>query len=462
MTLIKNHDDPLVRLVSLLLLRYCRFCISLYGFWRYRPSPAPEKPRFGSGDITAIVCTTAVATNRHFEESITNILINQPALLIIVTDTVERQREAEGRYAKIVARHPSQNITPRTDVSRVAVSFMSSGKADKRVQMAMAIRTVKTPLIVAFDDHVFPKHTCLQGIANVFQDDRVGLCSVRKRRIFNLYGVAYLERHNFELRATSGMDGGVFVVSGRAMGIRTELVQRGGFDKAFTNETIPLPTLEWIVGLFGSRWPERVTIGDDNFITSWVLNAGYLIKFQNTEDTTIETTLGEPATFVSKCLRWRRTTYYANVRLLLTSSIAWQRWPWTIWLAYIPALFNLALLWDFVLLRAFCQTDLCTGWTLLGFSIWIYFTKTVKMLPYLFRHPQDFLLLYFPVPAYLAFAYFHSLLSFFACLTFWDQSWDGGNAGHDVLALKHSNRPVTHDKSERDIVQPGAVLRCHG
>ncbi|KAB5566914.1 hypothetical protein GE09DRAFT_1202193 [Coniochaeta sp. 2T2.1] len=377
MTLIKNHDDPLVRFVSLLILRYCRFCISLYGFWRYRPSPAPEKPRFGPGDITAIVCTTAVTINRHFEESITKILINQPVLLIIVTDTVERQREAEGRYAKIAARHPSQNIIPRIDVSRAEVSFMSSGKADKRVQMVMAIRTVKTPLIVAFDDHVFPKHTCLQGIAN---------------RIFNLYGVAYLERHNFELRVTSGMDGGVFVVSGRVMGIRTELVQRGGFDKAFTNEIISLPTLEWIFGLFGSRWPERVTISDDNFITSWVLNAGYLVKFQNTEDTTIETTLGEPATF-------------------------------TIWLAYIPALFNLALLWDFVLLRAFCQTDLYIGWTLLGFSIWIYFTKTVKMLPYLFRHPQDFLLLYFPVPAYLAFAYFHSLLSFFACLTFWDQSW---------------------------------------
>jgi hypothetical protein len=55
------------------------------------------------------------------------------------------------------------------------------------------------------------------------------------------------------------MDRGVFVVSGRALVILSEIVQDNNFCKAFTNEC-------FFFSLFGLLNPD-----DDNFITRWVL-----------------------------------------------------------------------------------------------------------------------------------------------------------------------------------------------
>jgi len=78
------------------------------------------------------------------------------------------------------------------------------------------------------------------------------------------------------------MDGGVFVVSGRALLILTEIVQDNNFCKAFTNKW-------FLFGLFGPLNPD-----DDNFITRWVLRhlQNYEIKIQCTNGATVETTLG--------------------------------------------------------------------------------------------------------------------------------------------------------------------------
>jgi hypothetical protein len=72
-------------------------------------------------------------------------------------------------------------------------------------------------------------------------------------------GALYLARHNFEIRATNAMDGGAFVVLGRALVILTKIVQDDNFRKAFTNE-------RFLFGFFGPLNPD-----DDNFITRWVL-----------------------------------------------------------------------------------------------------------------------------------------------------------------------------------------------
>jgi hypothetical protein len=72
-------------------------------------------------------------------------------------------------------------------------------------------------------------------------------------------GALYLERYNFEIRATNAMDGGVFVVSGRAMVILIEILDNN-FCKAFIKEY-------FFFGLFGPLNPD-----DDNFIIRWVLS----------------------------------------------------------------------------------------------------------------------------------------------------------------------------------------------
>ena len=122
------------------------------------------------------------------------------------------------------------------------------------------------------DDHVFLPCSFLDFVVPVFENPRVGLCGTKKavRRkhpkahslqsryqesFWNVIGALYLERHNFEIRATNAMDGGVFVVSGRALVILSEIVQDNNFCKAFTSEY-------FFFGLFGLLNPD-----DDNFIT---------------------------------------------------------------------------------------------------------------------------------------------------------------------------------------------------
>jgi len=110
-------------------------------------------------------------------------------------------------------------------------------------------------LIVFVDDHVFVKPGVLQSVAAAFEDPRVGICGVKKsvrRKVFqtgsilrdlwlafwNFLGIAYLMRHNFETQATNAMDGGVFVISGRANGVRTESLQDEEFLDSFINDSI--------------------------------------------------------------------------------------------------------------------------------------------------------------------------------------------------------------------------------
>jgi hypothetical protein len=53
--------------------------------------------------------------------------------------------------------------------------------------------------------------------------------------------------------------------------------------------------------------------------------------------------------------------------------------------------------------------------------VWMLFTKAVKVFPYYRAHPQDIWLF----PGYLLFAYGHSLIKFWALLTFWSCAWSG-------------------------------------
>jgi hypothetical protein len=99
---------------------------------------------------------------------------------------------------------------------------------------------------------------------------------------WNIIGTLYLERYNFEIRATNTIDRGVFIVSGRAIVILTEILDNN-FCKAFTKEY-------FFFGLFGPLNPD-----DNNFIIHWVLSypQKYKIKIQYTDSATVETILGQ-------------------------------------------------------------------------------------------------------------------------------------------------------------------------
>ena len=442
------EDSALVWFIALAAWRYFRLFVNLYSFWRYKPASLPTIRTIGPKDVTMILPTVSASgsDNPDFEECLTTCLANKPARLIIVTDTDFRATEVNKQLLSIrdkIQKGSSSFLSELgpTNISGVDVRVMYAGVADKRCQMTHAIQYVQTRLVMFLDDHVFLPCTFLDSVAPVFENPCVGLCGTKKavRRkhpeahslwgrywelFWNVMGALYLARHNFEIRATNAMDGGVFVVSGRAMVILTEIVQDNNFCKAFTNEC-------FFFGLFGPLNPD-----DDNFITRWVLRhpQNYEIKIQYTDSATVETTLGQYPKFLAQCLRWLRTTFRSNCCSLITDRTVWRRTPWTVWTTYIPSLFNLALFWDAGMLYALTKTNFYSEsrnpiLLLLCFGGWIYLTKLVKLIPYFWRYPMDFFLFFFPIPAYPLFAYYHSVLKLWAGITFWNHSWTGRNLG---------------------------------
>lgn len=213
------------------------------------------------------------------------------------------------------------------------------------------------------------------------------------------------------------------MISGRALAVRTSLIQTDAFRQSFLYESVVWPRLRTGLGCLGFSVPRYTGIGDDNFITNYI-SPQHLTRYLDTEDATVETNLGEPSSFVRKCIRWRRTTYRYNIILLSTSGV-WSRWPWTVWFL-AGALVNLSLFWDTAIFFEFIKTDLCSRRTLVLLGICIYFLKAVKLVPHFRKRPSHFFLFFFPLPAYHAWAYFHSLVSIYSFVTCWDQTWEGG------------------------------------
>jgi hypothetical protein len=436
------EDRAMARLIVLFAWRYYRLFVLLFFFWQYAPANLLTPRTVHPKDATVIIPMVSVQDNIDFEECVTTCLVNGPAAVEIVTATKDEAAEVNMRLLRIhkdIQSGTSKFTSGAVDISGVTIRVTYTGVPNKRLQIAHALPHASTRLVVLLDDHVFLKPGFLNSVLLAFENKRVGLCgttkTVRRNKsapnsplqrywesFWNVMGALYLTRHNFEIRATNTMDGGVFVVSGRAMVILAEIVQDPRFIVEFTNE-------RFFFGIFGPLNPD-----DDNFITRWVLRhpERYEIKIQCTDDATIETTLGQYPNFLGQCLRWARTTYRSNLCSLVTDRTVWWRWPWTVSTTYIPSLINLALFWDIWIVYTASQTRFYSEQQMIFLSLllsWIYFIKLVKLMEYFRRHPTDFFLFFFPFPAYHIFAYFHSLLKLWAALTFWNHSWTGRNLG---------------------------------
>lgn len=461
-----TDDKELVAFSAAFTARYARLVFNTLHFWRYKPSVAPNSPTVFAQDITIVIPTISVSEveNIDFEECVTTCLINLPAEVIVVTNTEEKVAEAK-KVLEVIQEQIKNgtsafqtNMKP-VDISDVKVRVMCSGVASKRWQMAHVIPSITTKLTVFVDDHVFLPKNFLGAVVPVFEDPKVALCGTNKsvRRlpstssnlvgkywdgVWNVLGACYLTRHNFEIRATNAADGGVFVVSGRAMAIRTSVIQDPEFVRRFTNEY-------FFFGLFGP-----IAADDDNFITRWILNKDLKIKIQYTEDAKIETTLGVFPKFPQQCLRWARTTFRSNVCALVTDRTVWCEWPATVWISYIAPLTNFALVWDIAIVYTFTKTEVYTESpnkaTLLGLLIgWVYFAKLVKVVGYFKGQPLDFLLYFFPIPVYHIFAYFHSILKLWTALTFWDCAWSGRSAESTEQGVEKLKGDNAQDKPEK-------------
>ncbi|KAL4945615.1 nucleotide-diphospho-sugar transferase [Aspergillus oleicola] len=403
----------------LFIFRYSRLIVHIISFWLfYRPTPVPKNPSYHPRDCT-VIFPAVDPQNPDFNECLTSCLMNEPGVVIIIT-VGSAMTELTKR---IVA--PFQRRFPYT---RIRVK--ASNVANKRIQIATGLQYVDTKITILLDDRVFwPSPRFLPTILAPFEDPNVGIVGTNKRvrrtesgfnmrSFWNMLGALYLERHNFEIRATNAIDGGVFVVSGRTSAHRSTILTDPSFIRSFTNE-------KFCLGLFGP-----LNADDDNFITRWHVKQGHKIKIQYSRDACIETTLGTYPKFLSQCLRWARTTWRNNSASMFTNRTVWYRQPWCVYAVYISSFVNFALFYDAALILTLRESEGAkVEPNALSYLLrWIFVSKMVKLTSYFLREPQDLIML----PGYFAFAYFHSLIKLYALLTFWVTSL----GGRDLDALK--------------------------
>jgi cellulose synthase/poly-beta-1,6-N-acetylglucosamine synthase-like glycosyltransferase len=448
------NDSALVWLVALLVFRYWRTVVNIAFWFKYKPALPTGKEKMLATDCTVIVPTVGPIGNPVFGEMVAGILANGPARLIFSTNTVDAAKQVEDYLRGLCAAFKAGATAYQQEWGLGAmeiltdITVINANVSNKRQQVVHGFGEVKTGILVMVDDTAMWHPQFLQASLPAFNNDKVGFVGTRKwvKRLprvtcpnagflknlalqywsgfWNTIGGLYLVRHNFEIRATNAADGGVFCVSGRSSLIRASIVKDVEFKHAFLNE---------YVLRFGDRFPGwgPVTADDDNFITRWVINAGWTIKIQSSKEATMTTVLGklDPLKFPDQCKRWSRTTFRQNPIALFADRTVWWEWPLTTWTTILPWLYNAALIRDGLAIYVLTQTKMYAESAhptaiLCGLIVFIWLSKLVKTIPWFSAYPVDFLL-YFVIPAYPMFAYYHSILKIWTAFTFWDLAWSG-------------------------------------
>ena len=193
--------------------------------------------------------------------------------------------------------------------------------------MIQGLKSSTTAITAFADDDVFWLPTFLTYILATFEDPKVGAaggytCPSRdsEPNIWEFLGAAYLERWNFEIAATSNLDGGIACLSGRTAVFRTKIIQ----DEAFLDE---LANEKWLGGVSLS------SADDDNFMTRWLVNHGWKIKIQCAPEAALTTALEIDSAFLGQCIRWCRTTWRSNITSLFVERTIWR---WVEYSAFQP------------------------------------------------------------------------------------------------------------------------------
>lgn len=215
----------------------------------------------------------------------------------------------------------------------------------KRLQIASALAHVETSITVLADDHVFWGPDYLKLALAPFEDPTIGAVGTNKRvrrdefewswpNYLNFIACNYLERHNYECTASVNLDQGVFVLSGRTALYRTSILKHPDFPNAYLHET-------WFFGLVGK---DGFAVDDDNLLTRFTVGvAKYKVWFQNSPESTMHTTLGEPGKFFKQMDCWIRTTWRSNSTSLFSDQSPWKNQPWSVYAIYFSSFVDFAL-----------------------------------------------------------------------------------------------------------------------
>ncbi|KAI9648063.1 Type 2 glycosyltransferase [Ciborinia camelliae] len=391
--------------------RYVRFIVNTISHWVYRTVPIPSNPSFTSKDVSVIIPTI----HNNFDElrdSLQSILACQPAELILVTTA--------DKYQKLLY------FSKSLEANNVSVYFAPI--ANKRIQVCEVIPKVKTRILVMADDDVTWPRTILPWLLAPFENAKiggVGPCQRVKRvrdgtfaeRAFNWLGAAYIERRNFEISATHGIDGGTSCMSGRTCAFRSEILQSPLFLDGFKTE----------------RWGQyQLNADDDNFVTRWLVANQWSTWIQYNRECEIETTLENNFKYLYQCSRWARSNWRSNYTSLVTERHVWHQQPWCVYALHIATFTSLSFAFDPLII--FLSLKATASWSahhqmiaVVAQLVFMLITKVVKLIGLFIQEPKDIGFL----PVSILFGYFHGWIKLYALLTLRMTSW-GSRADGDA------------------------------
>ncbi|KAF2148192.1 glycosyltransferase family 2 protein [Myriangium duriaei CBS 260.36] len=396
-------------------VRYFRLLINALALVRFKPHALPFAPSFTLKDVTFVMPTT-FSRPAETLECLQRVHDCGPAKLVIVTsddnvDSVQFACKLRGMSGVTVLGVPQLN---------------------KRRQMLKGLEHVGTEITFFIDDDVlYPSVDLPKHLLSCFEDPIVGAAGPRQRNrrtnkpnVWNFLGTSYLERRNFNTGATNYIDGGISTLSGRTQAIRTAILKNEEFYKYFCNDS------------FLGR---KLMVDDDKALTRFIYSRGWNIKLNFHKDCTIETTFEEGAKYFSQCIRWARGHWRGNLIVMAKEDYWYRKHLWTLYAVYLSQFQTPAFLMDgslLVLLQA-ATTDLedTARVTVINLLVaWILFSKIVKLLPHLARHPQDCVF----VPCGILFSYLHGFINVYALFTTHKTIWGSrATAEDDVVAAVH-------------------------
>jgi cellulose synthase/poly-beta-1,6-N-acetylglucosamine synthase-like glycosyltransferase len=286
------------------LYRYVRLIGNCVSSWTFRSIPPPDNPTYTSDDVTVVI-PTICGEDQHddFKLCLQSCLAIEPHEILVITTNRNLLRIIELAHS----------IDARIQVMAVSV-------ANKREQICEAIPRITTTLTLMADDDIELPPKSLPHILAPFEDlevGAVGTCQrIRRReglgilhRIVEYLGEGYIQRRNFEISATSYIDGKISCLSGRLAAIRTEILRSDQFMTGYVTE----------------KWRGNpLNADDDNFVTRLLFAKGWAIRIQMCKEAEILTTLEcNWGGFLKQCLRWARSNWRSNIKSVI---FEWRVW----------------------------------------------------------------------------------------------------------------------------------------
>jgi cellulose synthase/poly-beta-1,6-N-acetylglucosamine synthase-like glycosyltransferase len=348
-----------------------------------------------------------IDAGEEFKEAAYSWLVGNPAQVLIVTE--HKMRE------------PLQQLADSVDGSRIKV--LTVPRANKRLQMVHGIKHVTTDIIIFADDDAIWPPTMLPWLLACFEDQGVGGVGTsqrvkpqgRRMTLWETLAAFRLSIRNFEIAASTHIDGGVPCLSGRTAAYRTVILKDPAFLHGFTNDY-------WL-GKY------LLNSGDDKFLTRWLVYHNWQTYIQVCPQAELLSTMKPDWRFLKQVLRWTRNTWRSDIRSIFKERKVWTSHPYVAYQMCDKFINPFTLLIGPCLVLVLClraSKPTKDGgyhlpvWNIIAsYFVWVLATRTAKLLPHLWFRPQDIIY----VPAYILFSYYFAFMKLYALFTLHETGW---------------------------------------